>query len=528
MKESKDILSMFEALNSHEVFTPPRVAREMLDLLPPEIWSDPSVKILDPCTKSGVFLRECLFRLFDGLEGIGLYEDVSGKTYDLDDKQQRINHIFKNMLFGIATSELTGYVARRTLYGVMKANTDKQNSSLDAFEKSSNFRNWSEEEKSDFIGRNKFNQFFDHKLFCTDDYTGFEVEGNIFYPNDEVRKIIMKEDDYEIEDKYFPFIEENSNHKKIAEIKDGKMKFDVIIGNPPYQVSDSSGRGSAKPIYNIFIEQAIGLKAKFICMITPSRWMLGGKGLDNFRTNILNDDSFKIIRHFDNAKECFPGVEIEGGVSFFLRDSSFHGNCDFNGEERDLSEFEFFVADNTSNKILKKIDGPNFEDRVSPRKPFGLATNFKSFIDKEQLGYIKIYHSAGIGFIKPSDVPIANDNISKPKVFVSRANGGALKSGSIISKPFVPDTHSCCTETFLSISCKDGESPDYICSFLKTKFARFLIRCLKNTQDNPRRVFRLLPDLDFSREWSDSDLYNRYNLDSDEISYIEENIKDMQ
>lgn len=190
MKESRDILTLFEQLNSHEVFTPPRVAREMLALLPKEIWGDPSIRILDPCVKSGVFLREALYLLIDGLAGKGKYVGHDGIEYDLNDGQQRMNHILKNMLFGIATSELTGYISRRTLYGVMEANTDKQTALIDALEKSKSHKKWTEEEKGRFLDRNRFNEYYDHGLFNTPDYAGFEHEGNIFYPTTEVNKQI--------------------------------------------------------------------------------------------------------------------------------------------------------------------------------------------------------------------------------------------------------------------------------------------------------------------------------------------------
>src|SRR5690606_11537496 len=185
MKESRDILTLFEALSSHEVFTPPRVARAMLDLLPEEIWSDPTVRLLDPAVKSGVFLRESFFRFFSSLPA-NKHTGHDGKVYDLSDRQQRINHILKNMLYGIAISELTSYMSRRTLYGVMKANTDKQIASVESFERSSNYESWDEQSRYDFIGRNEFNEHYDHKLFCTPEYRGFEDEGNIFYPVDEV------------------------------------------------------------------------------------------------------------------------------------------------------------------------------------------------------------------------------------------------------------------------------------------------------------------------------------------------------
>lgn len=386
MKESKDILSLFEALNSHEVFTPPRVARQMLDLLPQEIWSDPSMKILDPCTKSGVFLRESFYRLFSSLYGKGIYETENGDIYDLDDKQQRINHILKNMLFGIATSELTAYLSRRTLYGVMKANTDKQISAIEAFEQSSNFHQWTEQEKYNFIGRNKFNEYFDHKLFCTPEYEGFEEEGNIFYPNDEVKKLVMKEDDYEIEDKYFPFIEENTKHKKILDIRGSIMKFDVIIGNPPYQISDGGGNGaSAMPIYQNFVSLAKSLNSKYISFIIPSRWFSGGKGLDLFRFSMLKDKSIKKLVDFQNGKDCFPGTSISGGVCYFIMDRNHNGKCEvvnvmgnkYQSKKRYLDSHSIFIRSNLAIDIVTKIQKnctTYFSSIVSSRNPFGLAS----------------------------------------------------------------------------------------------------------------------------------------------------------
>ena len=541
MKESNDILSLFEALNSHEVFTPPRVARQMLDLLPSELWSDPSIKILDPCTKSGVFLRECLFRLFDGLEGAGSYKASDGKTYDLGDRQQRINHIFKNMLFGIATSELTGYVARRTLYGVMKANVDKQTASLDAFERSSNFRNWSEEEISNFIGRNKFNQFFDHNLFCGEEYVGFEAEGNIFYPNEEVEKIVIEEDDYEIEDKYFPFIRQETMHEKILEIRNGIMKFDVIIGNPPYQVNDGGGSGSsAIPIYHRFIEASIGLNPKFICMIVPSRWMTGGKGLDKFRREMISNNKISKVIDFQNSKDCFPSVEIPGGVNYFLWDrrstgkSTEYTSIDFDGRvnttTRDITKFDIVVRGNIDTEILKKVNEKSklfFSDLVLPRKPFGIGSNFKGFSEKPFLGSVEFFHSKGVGFVAKEEIKNNIGIIERPKVLVSKANGAAQNTGKIISEPIVAGPNSCCSETYLVIECKSISEAEFVAEYMKSKFFRFMLQIRKKTQNTSMDNFKFVPCVDMSRHWDDSEIYEMYDLSQTEINHIESTISKM-
>lgn len=389
MQESKDILTLFEQLNTHEVFTPPRVARDMLALLPKEIWSNPNVRLLDPATKSGVFLREAMYLFVEGIFGKGKHIGHDGIEYDLNDKKQVVRHVLKNMLFGIATSELTAYIARRTLYGVMRADTDKQTALIEAFEKSKNGREWSEKEKVDFITRNQYNDYYDHRLFETPEYAGFESEGNIFYPNAEVKKIIADEDDYEIEDKYFPFIEDNTQHKKILEIRSGKMKFDVIIGNPPYQVSDGGHGRSSKAIYNIFALSAFNLNPEHVVMITPSRWFAGGKGLGDFKEKMKDSGQIRTIIDYPKTGDAFPGVDIAGGISYFHWQKKHKGLCNFgnfkdgniNFSERDISKYKIIVRDNVACSILEKIinkhKGGYLNTRVCASKPFGIRTNYE-------------------------------------------------------------------------------------------------------------------------------------------------------
>lgn len=553
MKESRDILSLFEALNSHEVFTPPRVARQMLDLLPTEIWSDPSIKILDPCTKSGVFLRESFYRLFTSLDGKGLYETENGDIYDLDDKQQRINHILKNMLFGIATSELTSYVARRTLYGVMRANSDKQLSAIEAFEQSSNYHQWTEQEKYNFIGRNKFNEYFDHNLFCTPEYEGFEQEGNIFYPNDEVKTLVMAEDNYEIEDKYFPFIEENTKHKKILDIRGGFMRFDVVVGNPPYQVSDGGAGASAIPIYHEFINSSLALKPRYLSMIIPARWYVGGRGLSAFREKMLSDKRFREIHDYPNASECFPGVMIKGGIMFFLWDAKYNGNCEItthrDGDviskaKRPLLEngVSTFIRDNEAVSILRKVSAKSpksFSELISTNDPFGFDVREKnsmkrikpSFQKNSSDGLISFYYNGwrnqGIGYIDPKSVRRNSHLIDSFKMLLPKAVGIGDRSKDVI-KPFIPERHSCCTETYLVIGPFDYEdellnAKDYI----NTKFFHFMVSLKKITQETRRGVYELVPMQDFSKKWNDQDLYKKYELSEMEIAFIENNVRSM-
>jgi site-specific DNA-methyltransferase (adenine-specific) len=384
MKESNDILTLFESLNNHEVFTPPRLARDMLSTIPKEVWFDPNIRVLDPCVKSGVFLREAMYLLFEGLLGKGLHTGPDGVTYDLSNPKQLMRHILKNMLFGIATSELTGYLSRRTLYGVMEANTDKQTALIDSFQKSKNNRDWSEEEKVNFLIRNRFNDYYDHNMFNVPQYKGYEYEGNIFYPREEVQKKVVEDGNYEIEDTYYPFIEGDTLHAKIQHIRSGKMKFDVIIGNPPYQVSDGGGMGtSAIPIYQKFIENAIDMSPRFISMITPARWYSGGKGLDGFRAKMLSSKKIREIHDYIDATDIFPGVQIKGGVSYFLWDKKHDDDCKVVSHNRKsaISEsirplkeegLDVFVRFNEAISILRKIrakEEPTIISNVSSRMP---------------------------------------------------------------------------------------------------------------------------------------------------------------
>lgn len=551
MKESKDILSLFEALSNYEIFTPPRVARDMLDLLPSELWSDPSIRLLDPCTKSGVFLREAFWRFHAGLAGAGAHRGHDGLEYNLNDAQQRTNHILKNMLYGIAISELTSYVARRTLYGVMEAHTDKQSASLDSFMQSDNFAQWGEAERSAFVGRNAFNEYYDHRLFQVESHKGFEAEGNIFYPTSEVRQKVLQEGVL-FEDTYFPFIEAETKHRKILDIREGMMKFDVIIGNPPYQVNDGGGLGSnASAVYNVFVEAAKNLNPSYISMIIPSRWMQGGRGLDGFRSSMLSDKSIHTIVDFNDAKDCFPSVEIAGGICYFLRDSSYSGKCSYKyinkGKEqcnlRDLGEHDILIRDGIGLDIIKKIQTKEsaadfFDVNVYPYWPFAFAHE-KAFdeyavtpTENKTLMFIgnsvsgKMKSCGGIGYINRSKIKRNTHLIDLHKVIVSKANGGALNSGSIISKPIYLPPNSVCTETYLVIGAfYNKDECDSLMRYVHTKFFRFCVFMRKISQNTTQATFKFVPNL--KNIMDDESIYEYYGLSDIEKNHIESMIKPM-
>jgi site-specific DNA-methyltransferase (adenine-specific) len=545
MKESNDILTLFEALSNYEIFTPPRLARDMLNLLPNEVWGDPNFKFLDPATKSGVFLREIFYRLFDGLKDKGVHLAHDGKIYDLNDQKQRITHILKNMIYGISISELTGYVARRTLYGVMEANTDKQLAALDSFERSTNYQDWTEEEKWNFIGRNKFNEYFDHNVFNTDEYKGFESEGNIFFPRDEVTKLVLEDGHYEVEDTYFPFIDDRTKHKKILDIKEGKMKFDVIIGNPPYQKSDG-GKTGAMPLYHEFVKAATNLSPKHLCMIIPTRWYAGGRGLNKFREYMMSDKRLKVIVDYPKSRDCFPGVDIAGGVCYFLWSTKHSGECLFTSEEggkkttlsRYLDEFNIVVRNNEAIKIIHKIKElgeMSMSEKVLTVSPFGIRS-YERGEDKPFKNCLTVISSGGKGYIAKAGVTKNESEIDKYKLMIgylnpdrAGVNNSADGKVNVTTKTRILEKGEVVTETYI-IPFTSNNMSEVVNSetYLKTKFCRFLIYITLSSMHITKSSFDFVPLQDFRKPWSDAELYKKYNLSEYEIHLIESKIKNME
>lgn len=493
-----DVLNCLANLSSDEVFTSPKIANAMLDMLPQELFQNPNITFLDPCTKSGVFLREIAKRLLVGLESI------------IPDLKDRINHIFKKQLYGIAITELTSLLSRRSLYCSKTANGRYSN--VDCF--------------NDDAGNIKFDRinhtFVNHRCkYCG---VGDNVE-------------IYTRDD-SLENHAYQFI----HTEKPEELFN--MRFDVIIGNPPYQLNDGGGMGSsAIPLYHKFVQQAKKLSPRYLSMIIPSRWFVGGKGLDDFRDEMLHDNRLRVIYDFVNSNDCFDGVKIEGGICYFLWDRENDGLCEIktflNKQQTMVSKRKLledglttFIRFSEAVEIYKKVKNFNelcFSNIVSTRRPFGFSSTFDGFSSQNN-GGIKIYANKKIGYLsKDFVIPQNIDAVDRFKIFISFAYGIGTFPSQIINKPIIANPNSCCTETYLMIGPFDTKEETENCEkYIKTKFFRFMVSLIKSTQNGTRQVYKAVPIQDFSKPWTDKELYAKYNLTDEEINFIENMIKPME
>ncbi len=482
-----DVLSCLANLSNDEVFTPPEIVNQMLDMLPQELFRNPDTTFLDPACKTGVFLREIAKRLIKGLEP------------QFPDLQERIDHIFHKQLFGIAITELTSLLSRRGLYCSKYPNSEFSVSRFDTAEGNIRYKRIPHTWKD---GR---------CIYCGASQREYD-RGN------------------ELETHAYEFIHTITPEKLFD------MKFDVIIGNPPYQLSDGGNGASAKPIYHLFVEQAKKLKPRYLSMIIPARWYAGGKGLDNFRNNMLTDDRLRIIHDFVNASDCFTGVEIKGGVCYFLWDRDYHGDCtviSHSGNKiistmsRPLLEknCDTFIRYNDAIQILHKVQAlqeKTFDTIVSARKPFGFATDFRNYAKNVDMAHcIKLYAQKDIGYISRSQVEKNVEWIDLWKVYIPEAIGSGNMETDIV-KPVLGEPQTACTETYVVVSPTTNKAmAENIISYINTKFFHFLLGLKKITQHTTSKTYSFVPMQDFSQPLTDKILYAKYKLTDDEIDFIE-------
>lgn len=492
-----DVLNCIANLSNDEVFTPPSLANQVLDLLPQELFRSPKTRFLDPFTKSGVFLREIVKRLDKGLED------------QIPDRQERIDHIMHNQVYGIACTELTALLARRSVYCSKTANGRFAVSRFDNPEGNIRY----EAIQHSWVG--------EKCRFCGASQSVYD-RGT------------------DAEQYAYQFIH-TDNPSQLT----GNMTFDVIIGNPPYQLEDGGGRESAAiPLYNLFVEQSMKLNPRYLVMIIPARWYTGGRGLDYFRDLMINDHRLKEIHDFPETKDCFPGLNIRGGVCYFLWDNNYNGMChvynhikenvDYRLRPTRIEGTDVFIRYNRSISILNKVSEfkeESLSNYVSVSRPFGMRSNFIEFDTiKKNPSDIKLYRFGQIGYINRNHITRSLELINKWKVLVSKASpGGDEYPHMIVSQPIISEPHSVCTETYLVI--KDVESKEEainLVSYIKTRFFRFMMSLIKNTQNISRGSYQFVPLQDFSHPWTDEMLYKKYNLTEDEIAFIESMIRPME
>ena len=518
-----DVLTCIANLSNDEVFTPPELANRILDALAEawaannsgaNIWANKTVKFLDPCTKSGVFLREITSRLNKGLEK------------EIPELEKRVNHILTKQVFGIGITHLTSLLARRSLYCSKRATGEHSIA----------------------------------KSFATDD-------GNIWFKriehtwNDDkcefcgaARSVFDRGED--LETHAYALIHTDNIKTRLAGMFGGNMQFDVIFGNPPYQLNTEGFGTQARPIYQQFVQQAKALDPRFLCMVIPSRWFSGGMGLDEFRESMLSDNRLRSIDDFLSAADVFPGVGLKGGVCYFLWDRDNPGSCRVTTHYKDeppsistrplLEEgADVFIRFNEGLSILKKVvavetgsskslelpEAKKFMNVVSSIGAFGLDTTFRGK-EKKSGDDLKVYRNGGVGYVARSKITKERAVFDKWKVFVGAAAPGTGNRDTyphrILSTPFIGEPGSISSWTYNYIGPFDSKTEaESVLSYLSCRLTRLLILLHKPSQHTNRKVYTFVPTQKWSRRWTDQDLYAKYGLSASEIAFIEKVVRPM-
>lgn len=524
--EHFDILETITNVGNDEVFTPRKTCTMILDSLPEDVWHHPEYKWLNPATKNGIFEREIALRLDKGLKDI------------IPDEETRRKHILQKMIYAIGQTKFTANVARRTLYYCSEANRkcDGIKASDGHYVNGYAIGNgtWFEDEEGN-VKTPKTEHSFDKNGKCI--FCGMSKDSK--YNSSEQREHYAYE---------FIHYEQASLEKHLQDLffkGDRAMKFDVIIGNPPYQLNDGGGTGdSATPIYNLFVENAISLNPRYISMIIPAKWFSGGKGLVDFRKHMLNDTHIEEIHDFSNFKDVFPSLGgLAGGACYFLRNKEYNGPCkvynDFSNmySKRFLNQFNILIRDNKSIGIINKVfnfcknnELETMDKIVSNRLPFGISTTYK-YADE---GEIPCYFTQKIGlkYVNKKDVkddmkiinkykflapkaPIAGQtDFTKPVMFFYSGNTLIAKPGEIAS------------ESWLVLNTFDTAlEAENFKSYVFSKIFRFLLLQTVVSQNITKSNYSFIPNFkDYKAKICDADLIRKFELSKDEWEYIDSRI----
>ncbi|GMN14125.1 Eco57I restriction-modification methylase domain-containing protein [Altererythrobacter sp. MTPC7] len=512
-KRNPDVLTCIANLSNDEVFTPPEFANRMLDTLAEgwaasnggaNIWADSTVRFLDPCTKTGVFLREITLRLIKGLEA------------EIPDLQTRVDHILTKQVFGIAITQLTALLARRSLY--CSKNAKGEHSVASGFE-SGDGNVWFE--RTEHKWKNGRCSFCGAPMAMFDRALGFENHAYSFIHADDIQA-------------------------RLGELFGNEMHFDVIIGNPPYQLASDGGTRDV-PIYQHFVEQAKKLEPRFLTMVIPSRWMASGLGLNDFRRAMLADRHIKELVDYPNAADIFPSVGINGGACYFLWDGAHDGPCavstihggEINGPtDRNLDEFDVLVRDSRSLEILRKVlawNEPSVNTILARDKEFGWTSNFDGFHQKERKGDVPLYYirsvKRSVGYIARDEVTKSVSLIDTWKVLVPAVGSGRERERSgvdlVLGPSLIAPSPSVCTQSYLFFYVSTREEAESIQSYYTTRFFRFLVSLRKITQHATHSTYQWVPMQTWDRAWSDADLFAKYGITNEEVTFIESKIRPM-
>lgn len=504
-----DVLETLTQLPNDDVYTPPKVVAAMLDILPEHVWSEPHYKWLDPAAKSGIFLREAFKRLMVGLA-----------DWEPDGRKRR-EHILKNMLYGAATTQLNGEIARRTLYQTKNATGAEVTDPV----------------LTDLVVR--FDSTAGNIPFVETEhaFAMSPADRKCRYCGAPQGLVRAQRESYA-----YSFLHNTYPTKDMAD-----MRFDVIVGNPPYQLG-VEGTKRAKPIHQLFVDRAIAMSPRYIVMITPSRWFTGGLGLDDYRDRMINDRRLAKIVDHPKIFDVFPQAKIRGGVSYFLWDREYDGDCEFStrvdGEIistviRDLREGHgVLIRDNAASAVIQKVlhlSEGSIEEWFYPRLAFSQEwrTNYRGESDQPFSGGVPIVHNSGIGYVSRQSFERNHELVDRWKVLLPKASSGDTAQDAtgrivdvVLGAPIALAPGSVCTESyFVAGSFGSEQETENYAQYLATKFARFLVLQRKATQDITADRFRFVPQLDFTRRWTDKDLYDRFKLTQEEIDYIEASIK---